>query len=137
LKADQSATTTVRKRIFVVDDEPDICLALTRVLEDNGFVIDSFTDPLLALKNFRKDWYDLLILDIKMEKMNGFELYREIKKIENKVKVCFLTALSEMHDYESFKKEVSPKSGERYFIQKPIENEEMLKRVNTIIMNSN
>jgi DNA-binding response OmpR family regulator len=136
LKASQSATT-MKKRILVVDDEPDICLALTKILEDNGFVIDSFTDPLLALKSFRKDWYVLLILDIKMENMNGFKLYGEIKKIDNKVKVCFLTALREMHDYESFKKEVSPKPGERYFIQKPIENEEMLKRVNTIIMNSN
>lgn len=125
------------KRILVVDDEHDTCLTLTNVLEDNRVVVDAFDDPRLALENFRKDLYDLLILDIKMEKMNGFELYREIKKIENKVKVCFLTALSEMHDYESFKKEVSPKSGERYFIQKPIENEEMLKRVNTIIINSN
>ena len=49
----------------------------------------------------------------------------------------FSNSSSEMHDYESFKKEVSPKPGERYFIQKPIENEEMLKRVNTIIINSN
>ena len=59
-----------------------------------------------------------MILDIKMEKMNGFELYGEIKKIDNKVKVCFLTALSEMHDYESFKKEVSPKPGERSLYSK-------------------
>jgi DNA-binding response OmpR family regulator len=124
------------KRILVVDDESDTCLTLTKVLEHKGFVVHVFDNPLLALENFRKDLYDLLILDIKMEKMNGFELYREIKKTDNKVKVCFLTALSEMHDYELFKKEVSPKSGERYFIQKPIENDDMLKRVNTIIMNS-
>jgi CheY-like chemotaxis protein len=60
---------------------------------------------LLALKNFRKEAgiYDLLMLDIKMPNMNGFELYREIKKIDDKVKVCFLTA-GEM-DYEQFRKE--------------------------------
>jgi YesN/AraC family two-component response regulator len=80
------------KRILVVDDEHDTCLTLTNVLEDNRVVVDAFDDPRLALENFRKDLYDLLILDIKMEKMNGLELYKEIKKIDNKVKVCFLTA---------------------------------------------
>lgn len=119
----QSATT-IKKRILVVDDEPDICLALTKVLEDNGFVVDSFTDPLLALKNFRKDWYDLLILDIKMEKMNGLELYKEIKKIDNKVKVCFLTARAFIDGVSNLK--------ENQFIQKPIENEELIKIINEI-----
>jgi CheY-like chemotaxis protein len=68
-----------------------------------------------------------------MPKMNGFQLYREIKNIDDKVKVCFLTALSEMHDYEEFKREVFPKAGERYFIQKPVENQTLLKRLNEII----
>jgi len=88
----------------------------------------------LALDNFKAGLYDLVILDIKMPKMNGFELFREIKKIDNNVKVCFLTALNELHDYEPFRKEVFPKAGERYFIQKPIESEEMIKRVNEMMM---
>ena len=54
------------KKILIVDDEPDICLTLANVLEGNGFVVDTFDDPLLALQDFRKDMYDLLILDIKM-----------------------------------------------------------------------
>ncbi|PWU79018.1 MAG: hypothetical protein DLM72_19610 [Candidatus Nitrosopolaris wilkensis] len=62
---------------------------------------------LFALKNFISSAYFLLILDIKMPKMNGFELYLEIKKIDNKVKVCFLTALSEFQEYQAFKREVS------------------------------
>ena len=70
------------KKILVVDDEPDICLTLANVLEGNGFVVDTFDDPLLALQNYRKDLYDLLILDIKMGKMNGFELYEEIRMID-------------------------------------------------------
>lgn len=78
------------RRVLVVDDEYDICLTLTNVLEHNRFVVHAFDDPRLALENFRNDLYDLLILDIKMEKMNGLELYKEIKKIDNKVKVCFL-----------------------------------------------
>jgi len=67
-------------------------LTFANALEGNGFVVDTFDDPLLALQDFRKDFYDLLILDIRMKKMNGFELYDEIRKIDDKVKVCFLTA---------------------------------------------
>ena len=52
------------KKIFVVDDEPDICLTLTNVLEDNGFVVHAFDNPFFALEKFRKDLYDVLILDI-------------------------------------------------------------------------
>jgi DNA-binding response OmpR family regulator len=109
------------KGIFVVDDESDTCLALMKVLEDNGFVVHIFNDSLLALENFRKDLYDVLILDIKMQKMNGLELYREIKKIDNKVKVCFLTAsefncrafkdvLSDLKEINLFKNQLETKS---------------------------
>jgi two-component system, OmpR family, response regulator ChvI len=120
-------------RIMVVDDEDDIILELKIVLEDNGFKVDSFNDALLALDNFKADLYDLLILDIKMPKMNGFELYKQIKKVDNKVKTMFLTALTELQEYEEFRKEVFPKLGERYFVPKPIENEELIKRVNKIL----
>ena len=120
-------------RIMVVDDEDDIILELRVVLEGNGFKVDSFNDALLALENFKSDLYDLLILDIKMPKMNGFELYKQIKKVDNKVKTMFLTALTELQEYEEFRKEVSPKLGERYFVPKPIENEDLIKRVNKIL----
>ena len=123
-----------RKRILVVDDEVDITLALKTVLDGDQFQVDSFNDPISARNNFKAGLYDLLILDIKMPKMNGFQLYREIKNIDDKVKVCFLTALNEMHDYQDYKKEVSPKPGERYFIQKPVENQTLIKRVNEIIV---
>jgi DNA-binding response OmpR family regulator len=82
------------KRILVVDDEADINLTLKLALEEEGFQVDTFDDDaLVALDNFRKGLYDLLILDIKMPKMNGFELCRRIKKIDSKVRVCFLTDL--------------------------------------------
>jgi DNA-binding response OmpR family regulator len=127
-------TTQAKKaRILVVDDEVDITLSIKTVLEGAQFQVDSFNDPVAAFNNFKAGFYDLLILDIKMPKMNGFQLYREIKNIDDKVKVCFLTALSEMHDYEEFKREVFPKAGERYFIQKPVENQTLLKRLNEII----
>jgi DNA-binding response OmpR family regulator len=127
-------TTQAKKgRILVVDDEVDITLSIKTVLEGDEFQVDSFNDPVSAFNSFKAGFYDLLILDIKMPKMNGFQLYREIKNIDDKVKVCFLTALSEMHDYEEFKREVFPKAGERYFIQKPVENQTLLKRLNEII----
>jgi DNA-binding response OmpR family regulator len=126
-----------KQRILIVDDEPDITTALRMYLELQGFHVDTFTDPANALAHFKPDFYHLLILDIKMPEMNGFELYTEIKKKDKTVKVFFLTALSEMHDYDAFEKEVFPKEGERYFIAKPIENEEILKRINTVIGNTN
>jgi DNA-binding response OmpR family regulator len=126
-----------KQRILIVDDEPDITTALKMYLEIQGFQVDAFTDPVNALVQFKAGVYQLLILDIKMPEMNGFELYTEIKKKDGTVKVFFLTALSEMHDYDAFKKEVFPKEGERYFIAKPVENEDILKRINTVLANTN
>ncbi len=117
------------KRILVVDDESDICLTLANVLEGNGFVVDTFDDPLLALQDFRKDFYDLLILDIKMGKMNGFELYDEIRMIDDKVKVCFLTANKSI--YGAFI-HVSNDLKDNQFIQIPIQNEDLIKIINKI-----
>jgi DNA-binding response OmpR family regulator len=117
-------------KILVVDDEPDINLTLKVALEEEGFKVDTFNDPMLALENFRTRSYDLLILDIKMPNMNGFELYREIKKIDNKIKVCFLTA-SEMY-YGAYS-DIFDKLDANCFIRKPIENKELIARINKII----
>jgi DNA-binding response OmpR family regulator len=118
------------KRILIVDDEPDVNLALRIVLEDNNFIVDSFNDPLRALENFKADMYDLAILDIKMPKKDGFEVYKEILKIDNRVKVCFLTAGD--INYRSLK-ETFPTLDENQFIRKPIENIELIKQIHKII----
>jgi DNA-binding response OmpR family regulator len=128
----------MNKRVLIVDDEPDLTLSLKMVLEQNGFKVDSFTDPVSALENYKEEaagMYDLLILDMKMPQMNGFELYRQIKKIDDKAKVCFLTA-GEM-DYEQFGKELIPALENNCYIQKPIENETLIKRLNKIMTPSN
>jgi DNA-binding NtrC family response regulator len=119
-----------KKKIFIVDDESDICLTLANVLEGDRFVVDTFDDPILALENFRKDSYDLVILDIKMKKMDGLELYKEIKKIDHKVKVCSLTASK--FNNKAFK-EVLSDLEKNQFIQKPIQNEELINIINKII----
>ncbi|MDP9286757.1 MAG: response regulator [Thermoproteota archaeon] len=79
-------------RILVVDDEPDINTTLEKALEQNGFKVDSYECPLMALENFTPHYYDLAILDIKMPEMNGFSFYREIKKLDKNLRICFLTA---------------------------------------------
>jgi DNA-binding response OmpR family regulator len=86
------------KKILLVDDEPEITSLFRIGLEDAGFAVDTFNDPLLALKTFEQDnnqkkpSYALALLDIRMPKMNGIELFKEIRKINDKIKVCFVTA---------------------------------------------
>ena len=82
-----------RTRILIIDDDPDITLVFRRSLMDKGFEeVETANDPILALKNFKAGSYDLLIIDIVMPQIDGFGLYEEIRKIDNKVKVCFITA---------------------------------------------
>ena len=116
-------------RILVVDDEPDITLTLEAGLEIVGlFDVDTFNDPEAALKSFKPDYYSLVLIDIMMPKMDGFQLYESIKKIDPDVKACFLTA-SEMYygvhrgvEHCALNKDV--------FLQKPISNDDLIKEVN-------
>jgi DNA-binding response OmpR family regulator len=119
------------KRILVVDDEPDLTQVSTLALEYHGFKVDSFNDPQEALSKFKPGSYDLIILDIKMPKMDGFELYHEIKKKDDNAKVCFLTA-SELY-YEEFRKEEYCALDRNLFIQKPIDNEDLVKQINKML----
>jgi DNA-binding response OmpR family regulator len=105
---------------------------LKKVFEHGGFKTDSYDDPFLALENFNDSSYDLLLLDIKMPEMDGFHLYQEMKKIDKKVKVCFLTA-GQMY-YERFRNKGEFSVIDKdLFLQKPIGNEDLINRVNTII----
>jgi DNA-binding response OmpR family regulator len=120
-----------KKKILIVDDEPDVNMVLKKVLELNGFKADSYDDPILAVEHFKAGFYDLILLDIKMPVIDGFHLYQEMKKIDSKVKVCFLTA-SEMY-YERFRKEEFADIDKDLFVRKPIENEDLINKINTII----
>jgi len=121
-----------KRRILVVDDEPDMTLLFKMALESDGsFTVFTFNDPVIALSNFKAGLYDLIILDIKMPKMDGFDLYQEIKKIDSQVRICFLTA-SEMY-YEEFRKEAYCNLDKDMFLRKPIENEDLLKKIKMMI----
>lgn len=112
-------------KILVVDDERDITSVVVKGLS-NGFEVDSYNNPILALEKFRVDVYDLLIIDIKMQKMNGFELYKKMKEIDNKVKVCFFTAIEYYND--EFRM-AFPKLTMRCFADKPISIDSLAKLI--------
>jgi DNA-binding NtrC family response regulator len=116
-------------RIFVVDDEQDITLTLDAGLEIVGlFDVDTFNDPESALKSFKPDLYALVLIDIMMPKMDGFQLYESLKKIDPDVKACFLTA-SEM--YYGVRRGVEHCAlNEDLFLQKPISTDDLIKEVN-------
>jgi DNA-binding response OmpR family regulator len=119
------------KRIMVVDDEFDLTLFYKMLLEFHGFRVDTFNDPRKALSSFKPDYYNLVILDIKMPGMDGFELNEELQKIDSKVNVCFLTA-SELY-YKEFRKKEYYALNKELFIRKPVEDEELLKEINRLI----
>lgn len=118
------------KRIAVVDDEVDITAVLKKGLEHHGFAVDIFNDPQAALASFQPGVYDLMIIDIRMPKLNGFDLYRELRKKDSGVKVCFLTAF-EIY-YEEFRK-MFPTVDVRAFIRKPVSIASLVSQVNSTI----
>ncbi len=116
------------KKILVVDDEPDITSSIKNGLKRKGFEVDAYNDPIKALDDFKPEAYDLLLIDIRMPKMNGFELYREIKKKSENIKVCFFTAF-EVY-YDEFKK-VFPSLDVHCFIRKPITINDLVIHINS------
>ena len=106
-----------RRKILLVDDDSDVVSTFQMILEMNGFEVEAYTSPISALSNFRPDEFGLLILDIRMPVMNGFELFKKTKEIDNRVQACFITAYE---DYREEFKESFPMLDEaKYFIRKP------------------
>jgi two-component system, OmpR family, response regulator ChvI len=122
----------VKKRILIVDDEVDITLSFSLALEDSGlFEVETSNDPLVALSNYRPNYYDLLLLDIRMPAMNGFELYDKIKKLDNKVKVCLISAYDV--DYDALREQFPSLEIDcllpRGVIRKPIQVAKLIERI--------
>ena len=135
-----------KKRILLVDDEPDITISISAVLESNDLEVTSYNDPGLALSSFKPHHYDLVMLDVKMPKIDGFELYNEIKKIDNRTKVCFITA-TDKNNYEGLegpegqigdykqKPQLYCELKKDMFLQKPISNDDLVNEINKRIRN--
>lgn len=121
-------------KILIVDDEEDITAILQRGLEKHGFEVTTFSDPTIALSNFEAAVYDLILLDIRMPKMDGFELYEELKKIDSKVKVCFMTAFDVYYDAL---KELFPNTYSSIcFVKKPFGIQDFINRISKEMANS-
>ena len=120
------------KRIFLVDDDYDHTITFKAGLEIAGFEVDAYNDSTIALSNFKPNYYDLLLIDIKMPKINGFELSEKLFKVDDKVKVWFISAY-EVY-YKTIKKEVPSKLKETildHIIQKPVEIDNLVKQIKT------
>jgi DNA-binding response OmpR family regulator len=119
------------RRIMIVDDEQDVTFLFKIILESAypdptfSFKVDSFNDSLTALENYREGLYDLIIIDIVMPKMDGFKLFKKLRKKDKNVKVMFLTA-GEMY-YEEYRKFVYPEVSIDEIIRKPISNDELVR----------
>ena len=118
------------KRILIVDDDQGTTLPFKMGLENQGFTVETFNDPKLALLNFNSGSYDLALIDVRMEGMNGFELVQELKKIDQKLKVCFITSFKAY--YDSLIQEY-PNMDHKCFIQKPISIDDLIKHIEKVL----
>jgi DNA-binding response OmpR family regulator len=124
----QSMSIAPKKyRLMIVDDDEDITKIFKIALERNDFIVTTFNDSREALRNFRPGTYDLLLLDIRMPGMNGFELYQKISEIDDKVKVCFLTAFDEYR--EKFKMTFPALDEANCYLKKPITITDLIDRL--------
>jgi DNA-binding response OmpR family regulator len=129
----QAGSRSMIGRILLVDDEPDVAVTIEAVLEESGFFqVDPFHDAASALSVFRPGVYDLALLDIKMPRMNGFELSKKLKGVDNKIIVCFLTA-ADLGYYRETDSNVINDLGTNCFIAKPINNEDIIKRLKILL----
>ncbi len=131
MTASNSVHAATRRKILLVDDDADVVSTFQMILEMNGFEVEAYTSPTSALSNFKPNEFGLLILDIRMPVMNGFELFKKIKSIENNVEACFITAYE---DYREEFKESFPMLDEaKYFIRKPKAIEDLVNHVSTLL----
>jgi two-component system, OmpR family, response regulator ChvI len=133
--------TRKEKKILLVDDDPDITIVFKLALEDAGFIVDTYQDPSVALSNFKPNSYGLVILDIRMPGMSGFELHKEMQKRDPQLIYCFITANAIYYDEvisregdKRGKEEQYCTSNRERFLQKPISNVDLVKRVEKIMM---
>jgi DNA-binding response OmpR family regulator len=138
------------RRILIIDDEPDICLTFKEGIEEyKGYRVDAFENPQEALRNFKAGKYELVLLDVKMPEMNGFQVYSEIKKIDSHVRALFVTAAEVFHEEfggEKGGRDVQGKHGDGeysqfcklnkdMFLQKPIDLNDLINKINLILSN--
>ena len=118
------------ERILIVDDDSNICELLRLYLEKDGFQVDSVTDGVTALKEFEKLEPDLVLLDIMLPGMDGWQICREIRK-SSQTPIIMLTAKG-----ETFDKVLGLELGADDYITKPFETKEVIARVKAVLRRS-
>jgi DNA-binding response OmpR family regulator len=124
-------STTKGKNILIVDDDEDTINLFQTFLEYDGYKVDAFTDPIDALYSFRKSMYDLVLLDLKMPKMNGLILSQKLKNKDPALLFCFMTAHKEfMEHIQRYNLDI-----EKIIIYKPIWLNELRTKVHSLLSN--
>lgn len=122
-----------KENIMLVDDEPDIAVIFKSALEREGFHVDTFTDPVKAMTSFQAGRYDLVVLDVRMPAINGVELYRRMRAIDDQVRVCFVTA-ADQHDFSARFPQL-PADITTCFINKPVRINDFLDKIRKALGN--
>jgi CheY-like chemotaxis protein len=127
-RASTSQPFPEKKKILVVNDEPDVTTMLKMTLERVGLRVDTFNDPVLALKSYKPHLYDLVILDVIMPEVNGLELYTQLKRKDSGINIFFLTASSEPYREELLKEKYNQLSRD-LFLEMPLPTTELIREV--------
>jgi DNA-binding response OmpR family regulator len=114
------------KVILIIDDDPDMTSIFSLGLQDEGFEVYAYNDPLDVLSQFRPNFYDLLLVDINMPKMNGIDLSRQLLELDSNVKICFITAGEANIEVL---RELYPTRDIGCFIKKPVTIDQLVRRV--------
>ncbi len=116
-------TSAEATRILLVDDDQELTEVLKVRLQMNGYLVDAFNDPVVALNRFVPEKYDVAVLDFRMQPMDGLELYRRLRKLDNGLVMCFLTA---------YANEIEDKPAGVAFLEKPITTADLISKLQEI-----
>jgi len=117
---------------MIVDDEADIVAVLSTNFKNSGFAIHAYTNPRQALIDFKPGFYDALLLDVRMPLMDGFELYRNIRQMDSKVNICFLTAFETAKNV--YNELIAPADKNALFVKKPISSRVLIKIIEAALI---
>jgi DNA-binding response OmpR family regulator len=127
---ENKANNQRKKKILFVNDDADTTAVMKVGLNRHGFEVDTFVDSKLAAQNFKAGMYDLLLLDVLMKGIDGFELYDKMRKIDENIHICFISASNTF--YEKYKS-LYPGIQKECFIQKPIKIKELANTIESIL----
>jgi DNA-binding response OmpR family regulator len=122
-----------RKRILFVNDDEDTTAVIKEGLNRYGYEVETYVDSNLALQNFKEGTYDLLLLDVLMKGLDGFELYNKMRKIDENIQICFISASNTF--YEKYK-HLYPEIQEECYIQKPLRIKNLAGIIGKILINN-